>query len=121
MCFKGRPLKLTLIDGTNSSNRQRMTGNMNSRIKAMSKDSSASSSSGSSVGGGGGRQIWTDIAKNYDSNNSQTEGNNYRNKRFRENDGNKQKEKEVFSIEDLDADLESYLSQRKTQKKSETE
>lgn len=108
--FDGRILQLTLIEANEGSVDQkfnRIATNLNTRLKSQPKKEWSGSS-------GGGRQLWNDIAKNYDSKDPKEEINSYRNKRFNSgvNSELKSKEKEVLTSEDLDADLESYLSQR---------
>ena len=95
-CFTGRALHLSLINSNKSFARN--SNDFNSRVKRQAIGSS-----------GSGRQVWTDIARNYDS--TPTEERNFR--RSNRSDDNKAKEREVINAEDLDADLESYLAQRK--------
>ena len=58
---------------------------------------------------GGKGQVWSEMARNYDSTPTE-QRTGFR--RFNKSKENESKEKEVFSVEDLDADLESYLAQR---------
>ncbi|CAG2180425.1 unnamed protein product [Oppiella nova] len=92
-----RMLVLTLIDGnTNSQELGLREANLNARLKQSKQGSSCS-----------GRDLWSDLAMNYDKNEEQSFG---RNKRFPYSSD--KKEKEVFSAQDLDEDLDSYLAQR---------